>query len=104
MDQGFFRIAYGECGIDASMWAVDGVVVNTWQRGKTVRGLWTIDQDRNAWAYVDTIGWKRVSPDNDPIFIDMLSQLVAAKAAGRPVDLKYQMTRVPADLRRKWAS
>ncbi len=25
-DGGFFRIAYGQCGIDADMWAVDGVV------------------------------------------------------------------------------
>jgi C1A family cysteine protease len=86
-DQGFFRIAYGQCGIDASMWAVEGVTLSTWQRGKTIRGLWTIDQDRNAWAYVDTVGWKRVSPDNDPIFVDMLGQLIAAKAAARPVDI-----------------
>jgi C1A family cysteine protease len=25
-DSGFFRIAYGQCGIDAEMWAVDGIV------------------------------------------------------------------------------
>jgi hypothetical protein len=26
---GFFRIAYGQCGIDAQMWAINGIVQNT---------------------------------------------------------------------------
>jgi hypothetical protein len=54
-----------------------------------VIGLWTIDQDRNAWVYLDNVGWRRVAFDNDNIFIDMLIQLVAAKSANRPVNV-YQ--------------
>jgi C1A family cysteine protease len=86
-EQGFFNIAYGECGIDT--WVNHGVdaIENTgWQSNRRVTGLWTINQDRNAWAYFDGLGWRKISPDNDNIFFDMLVQLAAAKAAARPVN------------------
>jgi C1A family cysteine protease len=80
---GFFRIAYGECGIDS--WLNHGVtgIQNTgWQSNRRVLGLWTIDEDRNGWAYFEGLGWRKISPDSDNIFFDMLAQLVAAKASG----------------------
>lgn len=86
-DQGFFCIAYGECGIDT--WrnhGVEGIENTGWQSNRRVTGLWTINEDRNAWAYFDGLGWRKVSPDNDNIFLDMLAQLTAAKAAARPVN------------------
>lgn len=86
-DGGYFRIAYGDCGIDSTMWAVDGVTFSTWLNSRKVLGLWAINQDRNAWAYIENAGWKKVSPDNDNIFFTMLTQLAAAKAAGRPVNV-----------------
>jgi C1A family cysteine protease len=85
-ESGYFRIAYGQCGIDATMWAVDGFATGVWQYNKRVVGLWTIDQDRNAWVFIDGIGWKKVSPDNDNIFFNMLNQLAMAKAAARPIN------------------
>lgn len=86
-EQGFFRIAYGECGIDS--WSNHGVdeIANTgWQTNRRVTGLWAINQDRNAWVHFDGLGWRKISPDNDTIFFVMLSQLIAAKAAARPVN------------------
>jgi len=103
-ENGFFRIAYGQgfypdsisstgCGsgttppIDANMWAVEGIVATGWENGRKVLGLWAIDQDYNAWAYFDSgVGWRKISAASDNIFYDMLSQLAAAKAAGRPVN------------------
>jgi C1A family cysteine protease len=82
-DQGWFAIAYGECGIDT--WNVMGVesVENTgWRSNVRVAGLWTINQDRNAWAYMDGFGWRKISAENDNILFDMLAQLIAAKAKG----------------------
>lgn len=93
-DNGFFRIAYGECGIDS--WfgpcAVEGVIFEPeWMNGVHVVGLWTINEERNAWVYVDSgFGWKKVAADNDNIFFDMLSELVAAKAGNAPVNLRQQ--------------
>jgi C1A family cysteine protease len=85
-DKGFFNIAYGQCGIES--WRNHGVagIVNTgWQRNKRVTGLWVINQNRNAWAHIQGLGWRTISPDNDNILLNMLVQLTAAKAAGRPV-------------------
>jgi C1A family cysteine protease len=90
-EQGFFCIAYGECGIDS--WGNHGVnaIANTgWQTNCHVTGLWAVDQDRNAWVYFDCVGWAKISPDNDNIFFDMLAHLIAAKAAGRPVNFYWE--------------
>jgi C1A family cysteine protease len=85
--QGFFNIAYGECAIDS--WrnhTVAGIQNTGWQNNRQVTGLWTIDQERNAWAYFDALGWRKVSAENDNVFVDMLVQLQGAKAAARPVN------------------
>ena len=86
-EQGFFRIAYGECGIDSWLnHGVDAIQNTGWQNNRRVIGLWAINQDRNAWVYFEGLGWRKISPDNDNIFFDMLAQLIAAKAAARPVN------------------
>lgn len=86
---GYFRIAYGQVGIDAEMWGVTGIETE-WLTNRKILGVWTIDQDRNAWAYIEGTGWKRISADNDNIFFDMLAQLLAAKAGNRPCNLRQQ--------------
>lgn len=88
-ESGYFKIAYGEVGIDSWMDAIEGIAETGWIRDTRIIGLWTINQDRNAWVYVQNLGWRKISSDNDNIFIDMLTQLTAAKASGRRVDL-YQ--------------
>jgi C1A family cysteine protease len=92
-ENGFFRIAYGECGIDTwAVYAADSVAETAWLNNRQVVGLWTIDQDRNAWAYLDgNIGWRRIAFDNDNIFFDMLAQLSAAKLAHRPVNVYQEL-------------
>lgn len=88
-ENGFFRIAYGECSIDSwSVVAATGIAETMWLNNRQVLGLWTIDQDRNAWAYLDgNIGWRKIAYDNDNIFVDMLAQLAAAKLNHRPVNV-----------------
>jgi C1A family cysteine protease len=92
-EAGFFCIAYGQCGIDSEMWACDGILETGWLMyppSPTVVGLWAINQDNNAWVYLNGYGWRKISPNNTDIMMDMLSQLVAAKAAARPVHLYQQ--------------
>jgi C1A family cysteine protease len=88
-ESGYFRIAYGECGIDSWMDAIEGTAETGWIRDTRIIGLFTSNNDRNSWVYVQNLGWRKISPDNDNIHIDMLTQLTAAKASGRRVDL-YQ--------------
>lgn len=86
-ESGFFRIKYGQVGIDSRMVGVTGVVDTRWIRGKKVLGLWTINQERNAFVYLSDEGWKKISPSNDDAFINTLTQLAAAKAANANVDV-----------------
>ncbi len=89
-NNGYFFIAYGQCGIDNGMDAVDGVLDVPWQRNKRITGLWTNQSNRNAFVHVHGLGWRKVSNDNDNIFFNMLSDLIAAKAGNRPVNLLLQ--------------
>ena len=88
-DGGFFRIAYGECGIETWLGpnGVRGVTLRLWQNNMQVRGLWTNNADRNAWVYLTGAGWRKIAPDSDQVTATMLAQLVSAKAGARPVNV-----------------
>lgn len=89
---GYFRIAYGECGIETwGSFAVEGIVETMWLENKRVIGLWADKADRNAWVYLDPgVGWRRIAFDSDQITTGLLTQLVAAKAGQRPVNAYQQ--------------
>ncbi len=91
-ESGYFRIAYGECGIDGVMYAINSVETG-WEHNAHVTGLWANNANRNAWVHFAGIGWRKISPDNDNIFLDMLIQLATAKAGNRPVHF-YQVASV----------
>jgi subtilisin family serine protease len=80
-------------GIIRAKAAFDAVTL-IWRNNVKVRGLWTINQDRNAWIYVDGLGWRRISPENDNIFLDMLIQLITAKTGNRPVNILEQINTI----------
>lgn len=87
-EAGFFRIAYGQCGIETWLnHAVDAIANTGWRNNVRIRGLWAHENGRNAWVYVSGLGWRKVAYNNDNIFFDILAQLIAAKAANRPVNL-----------------
>lgn len=89
-ESGYFRIAYGQCGIDATMWAIDGIVETGWLNNVKVLGLWTNNADRNVYVYLsEGIGWRRLAFDSDNVCINMLVQLATAKANNAAVNV-YQ--------------
>ena len=61
---------------------VESIENTGWRSNVRVQGLWAIREDRNAWAYMESYGWRKISPDNDNIVHDMLAQLIACKAKG----------------------
>ena len=104
-ENGFFRIGYGECGIDTwQVCSVAGVTTPThddeeeeeeeeeadgvWQKDRLVTALWANDEQRNAWIYADTLGWRKLTPANDVIFLNLLNQSATAKAARRRVNFR----------------
>ena len=38
-----------------------GGATATWQSNVHVIGLWSINQDRNCWVYLDNVGWRNLS-------------------------------------------
>lgn len=92
-DKGFFRIAYGDSGIDARMWGVEVPkpdVLPTWIEKKLITGLWVINETRNASAYVDGVGWRKIAADSDSTFLAMISALASAKASKALVNLRIE--------------
>jgi len=95
-ENGFFKIGYGECGIDTwQVCAMAGVTRpeeddtdggGVWQKNRLVTALWCNDQPRNGWIYADALGWRKLAPDTDVIFLNLLNQSAGAKAARRPVN------------------
>lgn len=89
-DHGFFRIGYGQCGIDAESFGVNGILSTRWIRNKRVIGLWANNEEKNAWAYLSDEGWQKISNNNDDGFINTLRQLSAAKAVNAAVDVHIE--------------
>lgn len=83
-EQGFFKIGYGECGIDNEVWGVMGLEDTEWITAK-ISGLWANQSARNAFVYLAGHGWKKISNVNDTTFNIILTQLAAAKAANKNV-------------------
>lgn len=92
-EQGYFRIGYGEVGIDFEMWAVDvpAAVEDTalWLKNKTITGLWIAEPGRNAAAFIEGVGWKKLV-DSDAAFQGLLTLLAGAKASRSPCNLRIE--------------
>lgn len=83
-DQGYFKIGYGQCGIDNEVWGVNGIQDTGWITTK-VTGLWANSATRNAYVYLVGNGWKKISNKNDTNFYVMLTQIAAAKGINKSV-------------------
>lgn len=87
-DSGYFRIAYGECGIESyQTCAVRGVNLSAWLPNQQITGLWSNELDANIWAYGAQRGWLKLDSTSPVTSHAMMSELAAAKALGRPVGL-----------------
>lgn len=86
-ESGFFRIGYGQCGIDSEMMGANGILDTRWVNGKKVQGLWAKNEERNAWVYLSDEGWKKISNTNDDGFLTILDQLANAKIANANVNV-----------------
>jgi C1A family cysteine protease len=84
-EQGFFRIGYGQCGIET--WRVHGAdYVNLRMRvNALIRGLWSNESADNAWAYLDNLGWARLAYGAPGANLSMLTELTSARLRNQPV-------------------
>jgi C1A family cysteine protease len=87
-DAGYFRIGYGQCGIESyQTCSVHGVSLRAWLPNQVVSGLWSNEYDANIWTYAAQRGWLKLDSTSPVTSHAMMSELAAAKALGRPVGL-----------------
>lgn len=63
---------------------------SAWLEKKQITGLWMINQERNAAAYVGGLGWRKIASESDSVFLGMLTLLSAAKEKKFPVNLRLE--------------
>lgn len=63
---------------------------SAWLEKKQITGLWMINQERNAAAYVDGLGWRKIASESDSVFLGMLGLLSAAQERKFPVNLRLE--------------
>ncbi|MCU1679646.1 MAG: hypothetical protein JWQ81_385 [Amycolatopsis sp.] len=53
-----------------------------WQSNKKVLALWTNNSDRNSFAFVEAIGWKRLATNSDSVHEALLMLATSGRLAG----------------------
>ncbi|MQA11462.1 MAG: peptidase C1 [Pseudonocardiaceae bacterium] len=89
-EDGFFRIAYGEAYIedypDPRPTTIGCTEVNlrAWLPAQRALGLFASAHDANGWAYLENLGWTRLSGGPHST-TNKLAMLASARAGGKPV-------------------
>lgn len=86
---GFFRIAYGEAFIEdypearPTTLGCIGITLRAWLPAQRALRLFASDQDGRGWAYLENLGWTRLSGGTSGAH--QLALLADARAGGYPV-------------------
>jgi hypothetical protein len=58
----------------------------TWHRGKRITGLWSINQNRNVWINLSTVGWRKLANSSDSGIVALNMAASHARQMNRSVD------------------
>lgn len=62
--------------------AAPAATATAWQTNKKVLALWTNNSDRNGYAYIDGVGWKRLATNSDSVHEALLTLASSGRLAG----------------------
>jgi len=62
--------------------------ITAWQNNKRISGLWSINQNRNSWVFVDGIGWKKLANNSDSAIIALSALSAHARERGSVVNYR----------------
>lgn len=65
-------------------------VTGTWQTGKTVTALWSINEIRNAWMHVSGLGWRKLYNGREGAFRALVALAAHARQTGRPINFREE--------------
>jgi len=68
--------------------AVGAGGVTTWQSGKIVTALWSINQNRNAWLSFSGVGWKKLANNSDTAVVAL--NILGASARLTQTQVNYR--------------
>jgi hypothetical protein len=60
----------------------------TWHNNKKVTGLWSINQNRNVYAAISDLGWKKLADNNDTCVVALNILAANAKLGNRNVTVR----------------
>lgn len=70
--------------------AAAGGFTGTWQSSKTITALWSINQNRNVWAFVAGVGWVKLLDSSDNIIMQLTMLTANAKETGGQVSYRTE--------------
>lgn len=65
-------------------------VTGTWQTSVTIAALWYADEIRNAWMYVNGIGWTKIYNGSDGAFTALCSLAAQARQTGSSISFRQE--------------
>ena len=78
--------------IAPSLPVMEGVAtgITAWQNNKKINGLWSINQNRNAWVGVSGIGWKKLAYNSDSAIVALTMLSSHAREKGSVVNYREE--------------
>ena len=67
-----------------------GAATATWRTNVQVTATWMVDETRNAFVYLDGIGWKKVFNGTDGAFSALVALAAQARETGRNVSAREE--------------
>jgi hypothetical protein len=68
--------------------AITGIAA--WQNNKKVVSLWSLNQNRNVWAGIEGVGWKKLSNKSDSITVAFTMLVAHAREKGSVVNYREE--------------
>jgi len=68
----------------------EAISATVWQNDKRVTALWTMNQNRNSWAAIAGIGWKKFSTNSDSAILAMNLLAESARQTQTRVDYREE--------------
>jgi hypothetical protein len=79
-----------QAGADAALAQAATATTSTWQANVMVTATWSINQDRNAWVYVQNVGWNKIFNGSDGAFLALIALATQAKETKRPITIRTE--------------
>jgi hypothetical protein len=77
-------------GVEGQAAVAADAVTGTWRSGVTVTALWSINETRNAWMHVPSLGWKKLYNGRDGAFMALVTLASQARQTGRTINFREE--------------